>query len=606
MKLTKFLRAFACIAVLGSTITMTVSCKEDEGNQVTEVGTITGTITDIDTGAPIAGVAVAVSGSDATATTGSDGRYTVTNVTMERHAVSFSKASYLTTSVTVTAAKFDANKQFVIDVSLRYAAASITGTVTDATSGNAPLAGVTVDIGPAGSATTGANGQYTIENLVVEEYTATFSKSGYPSVTKKVTPNDFVNSVAIIDMEMGLEKLLPGKTALELREAKKWYYNDYRGGRNGNGLDNDWSLDYLLSVADFYGNVEEQNEGSCLRIRNEPADQANPANLNDFDTYMYGSKLITNENKYFTVSVRTHQGTEAAPVYFGVQVVDLNAAAPAAVKVGPTETHFGDAYKQHTVDLSAYVGKEIIIAMGVYRAQTGDYWKQMPIRRIIFTPTAAPDIANPHTDGTEVVGLEGWKLTQEMVRSTMANPKKSFTGISPVTGNRDNYMQAYSLWRDIDHVATNWEFVRNPKDPEPFVGEGFVIKTRGSGTPVSTTVPEAYFYAKFAITAENDHLTLKTRNFSSNYTFFKLTAIKEDGTFSHLTPISNTADDASAATDGCWKFKHEKGNDNDQYASFVYDLSSFTGNNVVLCLGVYKGENNGDESKLVIYKIDLD
>lgn len=41
------------------------------------------------------------------------------------------------------------------------------------------------------------------------------------------------------------------------------------------------------------------------------------------------------------------------------------------------------------------------------------------------------------------------------------------------------------------------------------------------------------------------------------------------------------------------------------YATFTYDLSQFDGEDVVLVLGVYKGEANGDESKLCLYSIDL-
>ena len=199
-------------------------------------------------------------------------------------------------------------------------------------------------------------------------------------------------------------------------------------------------------------------------------------------------------------------------------------------------------------------------------------------------------------------------MTREMVRSMMANPLKSFTGVSSISGGSGSTWDARRAWRALgNHVALNWQLFTVKKDPEPFASEGFIIKTRGSGTPVSTTLPEAYFAAKFAIAGGNNQLTLKTRNFGSNYTFFKLTAIKEDGTVSHLAPASNTATEAVAADDGCWKFKHNAGGPGapDTYASFVYDLSSFNGSNVVLCLGVFKGENNSDESKVCIYSISL-
>ncbi|MDR1502905.1 MAG: carboxypeptidase regulatory-like domain-containing protein, partial [Prevotella sp.] len=166
---------------------------------------------------------------------------------------------------------------------------------------------------------------------------------------------------------------------------------------------------------------------------------------------------------------------------------------------------------------------------------------------------------------------------------------------------------AYRAWRNVAHIGHEWAFVPLHKDPEVFPSEGYLIKTRGSGTQVNTKEPEAYFYSKFAIAPGSNQLTLKTRNFGSNYTFFKLTAIKEDGTIVHVAPKSNTAQDAAAAADGCWKFKHGSGGagDPDGYASFVYDLSQFNGNDVMLIFGVYKGESNGDESKLVFYNINL-
>ena len=55
-------------------------------------------------------------------------------------------------------------------------------------------------------------------------------------------------------------------------------------------------------------------------------------------------------------------------------------------------------------------------------------------------------------------------------------------------------------------------------------------------------------YAKFAIASGNNKLTIKTRSFGSNYTYFKLTAIKEDGTVTYISPSSNTATAASAAS----------------------------------------------------------
>ena len=81
---------------------------------------------------------------------------------------------------------------------------------------------------------------------------------------------------------------------------------------------------------DFRGDWEEQNEGTTLRIRNNEEDRKNPADLEIFDSFVFGSKLITEDNYMMTLQIRTHSADEAAPVYYGVQVVDLTATDPKA------------------------------------------------------------------------------------------------------------------------------------------------------------------------------------------------------------------------------------------------------------------------------------
>ncbi len=100
---------------------------------------------------------------------------------------------------------------------------------------------------------------------------------------------------------------------------------------------------------------------------------------------------------------------------------------------------------------------------------------------------------------------------------------------------------------------------------------------------------------------------MKTRTFSDNCTYFKLTAIDESCNATAIAPSEYTATTAEAAADGCWKFANNAGTTSapNDYATFTYDLSQFDGKDVVLVLGVYKGEANGDESKLCLYSIDL-
>lgn len=602
MKLMKNLRTFTLFMLLG-TIAFTVSsCSDDDDSTKFDYGTVTGIVTD-ENNTPISGVIVTISDVEGSTTTGADGKYSFPNVPMDKRAITFTKKDYLTTSATVLASKFDANKIASINIQMLSADAKVMGTVTDAKNNNAPLAGVTVKLGSL-TTTTDNEGKYLFESLIVDNYSITFSKTNYVAVSRDIKKDQFVDKVATLDIRLGGVEVLPGLTADDLKEADKWLYNEYRGGRNGDSYPHwDWSTDYMCTLS-FWGNMEEQSEGTTLRIRNTGNEQKNPANLDAFDSYTYGSKKITEDNKMLSLRVRTHNADDKAPAYFGVQVVDLSAAEPVAVKVGETQTCGTPDYTDYTFDLSDYVGKEVIIAIGIYRTATGDYWKQLVLRAIRFAPTKVEGWN--WLPGTPISGLEEWKLTHEMVRSTMVQTVKSFTGISPAGSNSGEYYKAYRVWRDINHIAYGWTFMPTVKDPEVFPSEGYLIKTTGNGA-ANINKPEAYFYAKFAIADGNNKLTLRTRTFGGQWTFFKFTVIKEDGTFTHLAPTSNTAREAAAAEGGCWKFKHDAGSpDNpNSYAKFEYDLSQFNGNNVVLAIGVYNGEKSSDENKLVFHSVEL-
>jgi hypothetical protein len=592
------------VVLLGTFIVSVCSCNKEDDPVNSGLGTITGLVTN-ETGQPVSGVNVTVSGineNEVSVTSADDGKYTIEKVSLKLHAVTFSKTGWLKTSVSVTTKQFDANKVATANATLVSASAKITGTITDAKNNNTPLSDVTVTVGTAGTVTSAANGTYAIENLVADNYTVTFTKANYITITKQVAKADFVGDVITLNVAMGGQELLRGLTAGNLSTADKWYYNEYRGGRNADAYPHwDWACDYMCTL-DFKGAWEEQNEGTTLQIRNNVSDRGNPVDLNVFDSFVYGSKLITADNKILSLRLRTHNADAASPAHFGVQVVDLSAVQPAAVKIGENKTYGSGDYTDFEFDLGAYAGKEVIVAIGIYRQATGDYWKQLVLRAIRFADRKVQNW--DWLPGTDVVA--GWKLTQETVRSTMPHTKKSFTGISPVSGNRDNYLDAYRKWRDVAHVAAAWSFVPLKKDPEVFPSEGYILKTRN--TPeVNTQVPEAYLYAKFAIASGSNQLTLRTRNFGSNYTYFKLTAMEDNGTVTHVAPQSNTAQDASAAADGCWKFKHGDGGagNPDGYASFVYDLSQFNGKNVTLAFGVYNGAANTGENKLVFHRIDL-
>ena len=602
----RILRVFSYVILLGTFMAAMSSCDNEDDSNTVEFGTVTGVVTD-ELGQPISDVTVTVSGikeDDVSVTTGSDGKYTVPNVSLKLHAITFSKKDWLKMAKSVTAADFGGQKAATVNATLVSAIAKIRGSIVDAKNGNAPLAGVTVSVGVAGTAQSGNDGTYVIENLVADSYTVTFSKANYISVTKTVTKADFVNDLATVNVTMGGKELLRGLTAGDLVGVDKWHYNEYRGGHNADAYPHwDWACDYMCTL-DFRGAWQEQNEGTTLQIRNSGDDQKNPANLDVFDSFVLGSKSITADNKIMSVRIRTHNADDAAPAYWGVQVIDLSAPEPVNVKVAD-KSYGNENYADIDFDLSPYIGKEVVIVIGIYRAATGDYYKQLVLRAIRF--------ADRKVEGTNWLPgaqvIEGWQLPLATVRSTMPTVKRTFTGITlpkdPGPGD-NNYFTSYREWRDRDHIGATWSFVPLKKDPEVFPSEGYLIKTNNTAT-VNTVVPEAYIYAKFAIAGGSNVLTLKARNFSSNPTYFKLTAIEDNGTVTHIDPQSNTALSASAAEDGCWKFSHEKGGRDkpEDYASFVYDLSQFNGKNVFLAFGVYNGIPNSGENKLCFYSIDL-
>lgn len=600
----KYLKRTLLVGLLGTLLLVIFSCEDEVGQTTVTYGDLYGVVTDVN-GDPVSGVIVTLSGineDDLTTTSGSDGTYTFNDIPQKAHSVSFAKDGWLSIGLTIIPDSFNEQDEAEVNATLFNASAQIQGLVTDSGNGDLPLEGVKVSAGPSGTVVTDSDGSFTITNLIEDNYSLSFIKEGYVTVTRNISINDFKDGIVNVNVRLGGTELLPGLTADDLQNADKWYYNEYRGGRNADEYPHwDWSTNYM-STLDFKGTWQEQNEGTTLQIRNSGDDQNNPANSDLFDSFVYGSKLITEDNFILSLRLRTHSADDASPAHFGVQVIDLSEEQPQTVKIGGNRTYGSGDYTDFEFDLSDYIGKEVIIAIGIYRQETGDYWKQLVLRAIRFADRKVEGWG--WLPGSEVV--DGWKLTLETVRSTMPHIKKSFTGISPISGNRDNYVDAYRSWRGVDHIGAEWSLVPINKDPEVFPSEGYLIKTNNSPN-VSTNLPEAYVYSKFSIAPGSNNFTLSTRNFGDNYTYFKLSAVENDGTVSHLSPVSNTAEESESADDGLWKFKHGSGGagDPDSYAIFNYDLSQYNGSDVTLALGVYNVEPNTGENKLVIHNIEL-
>ncbi len=608
------LKAFAVAALAMAGAAMLPSCTDNEeaAQEDWGSGTISGVVTDTG-GDRIAAVSVTVEGSDASTTTSSDGTYSLDVKIKKTVVAKFTKTGYATVAMTVPFGLFSGGKVTLNPV-LEVADAVITGRVLDASHGNVPFAGVTASIGSK-ELVTGADGVFSFTDLTIQDYTLTLRKTGAMTIIRQIGKDDFVNhKVDLGDIGMGGKELFRGKSLDDLQQQAPFLFMDeYRGGWGGGGL-TDWSCTFMSAQWKQEGNIENQGEGMALRIRNDDPDKENnPVDQVFQDTYIYGIKDITDSNKYLTVNARTHQG----PAHFGVVVVDMTSDDPEAIRLPETALKeytdgfsSGD-YLNFQYDLSAYVGKRIAIAIGTYRWATGDYWVQVPLKHITFAPEYVK--GDDHLTGTEVPALPGWHLTLEQLGSMMPNPNRHFTAYTPdgvQVWGRDNWGPQYKAWmyECENHIASQWGFMYVNKDTEPFVGEGFTIKTRGGVDP-DYELPESFWFSKFSISDANDHIAFRVRNFSStDPTVFRVTAITLDGTAKALAPYENNAVSAEAVDNGCWKFIHEDGSKGspDKYATFRYDLSEFSGKDIVLCIGVHKGETRDGEQKLVIYDVTLD
>lgn len=215
------------MTMLISMVFMVSSCSDDDtGGGALSYGKVTGVVTD-DLSSPLEGVTVLVDGSGITATpdgpqatTNSQGVYTLENISIGTHIITFTKADYQTVSVTVVAGKFNEEQVAEVSPKMEYAAAKIKGKVTDAGKGSAPLEGVTVSISSTQTTTTGSDGTFEIGNLPLADYTVTFTKDGYASIVKKVVMADFVDGIATTDVRMGGTEILRGLTIDDLKAAE--------------------------------------------------------------------------------------------------------------------------------------------------------------------------------------------------------------------------------------------------------------------------------------------------------------------------------------------------------------------------------------------------
>lgn len=585
-------------------------------------GVVKGTVTD---GAGSVLVDVTVKIGDLKAVTAADGTYSISDVKIEKTNVIFEKDGFSTTNVNINEKSFK-DGVAIVDAVMEVACASILGKcINDA---GAAFEGVTVTLNGATSTITDAEGLYKFEKLTLKDYTLAFSATDCPLIEVNVAASDFTAannySYVVADVRLGATEILPGLTFSALQAAAQpWYYNELRGGRNGDDFPHfDWSSDqfYCYVAYAHMGWIEEQNEGTTIQIQNREEDGHwnNPASLDNFDSYIFGRKLITEDNCKMYLKVRTHGGLAK----FGVMVIDPTEAAPKAVRIGDVCEWDSDAYttgdNDFAFDLTPYVGKEIYIAIGQYRAETGNYWHQVVIRRVCFAKENPADWG--WCPGDDSVVKEGWHLTREIIRSTMPVEQNVFTGISQIGADMGNYYEAYANFRQQNHILGYWASMPLKGAAEPFDGQGTAFKTNGDPNQVDQEIPHYYLYAKFAITPDNDNLTISARTFNGwgHDVWFNVLAIKEDCSVANLEAndivIGHHPDVDFDDNNFCervgdkYKIFNEGGEPEypELYTTLKFDLSAYQGQNIVLAIAVYKAAPSDQENKLCIKDIILD
>jgi len=199
------------IIIVEETFTIT-----QEGKTVTTTtGTISGTITDATTGDQVEGatvMAIGLTGAPITATTDSDGAYTISDVPAGTYTIAVSADGYedaFQPSITVTA-----GETTTVDISLTATGLPITptpplvstptptpsatpgigiivGTITDADTG-APIEDAVVSILDGEfEATTDSKGLFIIYNITAGDSTLTITANGYETASVKVTVSEF-------------------------------------------------------------------------------------------------------------------------------------------------------------------------------------------------------------------------------------------------------------------------------------------------------------------------------------------------------------------------------------------------------------------------------
>ena len=569
-----------------------VSCeKEPSGGKDVVKQTVRGTVTDQDTGEPVAGAKVTVK--DYSAQTDAQGYYELEiDAITSTVKITASAEKYADRSSNITGNDFVegiAEKDFT----LQFKGGVISGRVLNS-AGTVGVENVEVTLGTIASTKTDGQGNFAFQGLVRDNYVVTF-KSGDQVIERKVSVEDFADGdVVLAPVFMGSEQVLPyGVTRNDLCEAPKLLNNIYTGGTGpwGNGSDFTYQLENSLyhpsmrwmtavwarktmigpSVAEdeFYAaqdkldtyeesalrsDIINSAEGLALRTRFLRYDPENYA------SYIYGRKTICQENKILSVRAQffAYGACADAPTNLYAGIVDLSSDK---FELKETKWTLQEGKYIYSTDLSAYVGKEVVVILGVKQEVESSNHKSDWFGVHISTVTFAAQEMQEECilPGTEV--LADYGITKEEAASMGVLAKGTYSGaynedfrVSYVT--ELVYPFDFIPYAGTSHIIANFGFRYLNAIPEVTTDFSMRVNTAEG---VSTETPSSVLFAKVAAGG-----SVTVNGMVSNGTLgLGFLVVTEDGTATAI----NLADSNSAVVASC-------------------DLSGFTGN-VLVCFCVY-------------------
>lgn len=412
------------------------------------------------------------------------------------------------------------------------------------------------------------------------DLTVTFTDDGslvniYATVNKgPLSGSNYANGQAKISVSLVERDILPGLTLSEMKKATVLSYDYYQGYRAHNVFCNFAKSEGIRS--------QEQDQGDTIQTETTRA-----TSETEFNGYIYARKTITDGNKTMIISMRTHN--TSIETKFGVMVVDLTTGARELV--GGILSSTSNSYTDRVFDLSAYVGKEVLVSTGIFYTQACDdalpenEQLQYVIHHIRFCELGSDW-------GNTVDTLAGNLLKNTDVAGQSIN---DFVG-SANDKDKSNYI--FSKWGTASKNFASADY-------EMKAPEGALIKTRDDERNVENCV---FLYSKFAIAEQNSYLRFKARGFGGGkipelaVTVYSLGAGGEV-VEQIITPDISAFDfNGNQVTDmgdgwisGTWS--------TDNYTQFEWNLSDFEGENVVIMIGLRN--TLGGENKIAIQEIHL-